>query len=108
MLTVQKLITVSTLLLLISYNTRAEHPPVSALLEGGAAVAGAFLQAWRAGDVVALIRHTERCDYSDNPCFDGDEGITVVGRDMAEQLGIFFAELPDVNQHIFTSPVKRT
>ena len=71
-------------------------------------MAGAFLHAWRAGDVVALIRHTERCDYSDNPCFDGNEGITVVGRDMAEQLGAYFAELPDVNQQIFTSPAKRT
>ncbi|MFB3107289.1 MAG: histidine phosphatase family protein, partial [Pseudomonadales bacterium] len=69
---------------------------------------GAFLLAWQAGNMVALIRHTERCDHSDNLCFDGDKGITVVGRDVARQLGEFFTQLPDVDQQIYTSPVKRT
>jgi len=104
----QKLITVFGFLLLIGCNTPAEQPPVSPLLEGGAEAADAFLLAWQAGNMVVLIRHTERCDHSDNPCLDGDTGITVVGRDMAQQLGEFFTQLPNVNQQIYTSPVKRT
>jgi len=104
----QKLITVFGFLLLIGCNTPAEQPPVSPLLEGGAEAADAFLLAWQAGNMVVLIRHTERCDHSDNPCLDGDRGITIVGRNMAEQLGKFFTELPEVDGGVYTSPVKRT
>lgn len=104
----KKLTVIFALLLLISCDTRAEQAPTSSLLAGGAATAAEFLDIWRAGNMVALIRHTERCDHSDNPCLDGDRGITIVGRNTAEQLGKFFTELPEVNRRVYTSPVKRT
>lgn len=104
----KKLTVIFALLLLIGCDTRAEQAPTSSLLAGGAAAAVEFLDIWRTGNMVALIRHTERCDHSDNPCLDGDRGITVVGRNMAEQLGKFFTELPEVNRRVYTSPVKRT
>ena len=104
----KKLTVIFALLLLIGCDTRAEQAPTSSLLAGGAATAAEFLDIWRAGNMVALIRHTERCDHSDNPCLDGDRGITIVGRNMAEQLGKFFTELPEVNRRVYTSPAKRT
>ncbi len=104
----KKLTVIFALLLLIGCDTRAEQAPTSSLLAGGAAAAVEFLDIWRTGNMVALIRHTERCDHSDNPCLDGDRGITIVGRNMAEQLGKFFTELPEVNRRVYTSPVKRT
>lgn len=104
----KKLTPIFALLLLIGCDTRAEQAPASSLLAGGAATAAEFLDIWRAGNMVALIRHTERCDHSENPCLDGDRGITIVGRNMAEQLGKFFTELPEVDGGVYTSPVKRT
>ncbi len=71
----KKLTVIFALLLLIGCDTRAEQAPTSSLLAGGAATAAEFLDIWRAGNMVALIRHTERCDHSDNPCLDGDRGI---------------------------------
>ena len=103
-----RLIAAISSLLLCGCNNRAAPPPVSPLLEGETEAVVEFLQAWRSGNIVALIRHTERCDHSDNPCFDGDKGITITGRDMANQLGGFFAQLPEVDQQIYSSPVKRT
>ncbi len=102
----KKLIVASSLLLLIGCDDKQYRPPESPLLE--VAAARALLQDWRAGKVVVLIRHAERCDSSTNPCLDGERGITVVGRDMAQQLGKFFTEMPEVARQIYTSPVKRT
>lgn len=47
-------------LLFIGCNTIVEPPPASPLLEGGVEATGAFLLAWQAGNMVVLIRHTER------------------------------------------------
>lgn len=64
---------------------------------------------WAQGNVVALVRHAERCDKSQSPCLDGDTGITVRGKDMALKLGGNFAAfLPQSHTHFYNSPVKRT
>ena len=42
---------------------------------------------WAQGNVVSLVRHTERCDRSDNQCFDGTDGITALGKAEAIKLG---------------------
>ena len=63
---------------------------------------------WAQGNVVSLVRHTERCDRSDNPCFDGTDGITVLGREQAIKIGKAYAKLPKQDITIYNSPLKRT
>ncbi|MFP6806570.1 MAG: hypothetical protein VB957_05240 [Pseudomonadales bacterium] len=63
---------------------------------------------WTKGNVVALVRHTERCDRSDNLCFDGIDGITSVGVKTAMQLGSNYAQLPKHSTTQYYSPIKRT
>jgi len=64
---------------------------------------------WSQGNIVALIRHVERCDQSENQCLEGKTGITMVGKKMALKLGEDFKTLLDLdNATIYNSPVKRT
>ena len=64
---------------------------------------------WSQGNIVALIRHTERCDKSDNKCLDGDKGITIPGMETAVKLGNDFKKLLNLdNTKIYNSPAKRT
>lgn len=63
---------------------------------------------WSQGDVVALIRHTERCDRSDNVCLEGDTGITVSGKNKAVEVGQAYGRLLTPQTTIYNSPVKRT
>ena len=63
---------------------------------------------WAQGSVVSLIRHTERCDRSDNPCFDGTDGITVLGKAEAIKIGKAYGKLPNQDTDIYNSPLKRT
>lgn len=68
-----------------------------------------LLAQWKKGNVIALVRHTERCDRSDNQCLEGSSGITLQGKDNAVKLGGYFKELlPLNNAIIYNSPVKRT
>ena len=96
------------LLLLFACNPMDRQLSVSPLIGGGPDAARTFLQAWRAGRMIVLIRHTERCDRANNACLDGNTGITSIGREMARQIGGFFSELPEVERKIYSSPVKRT
>lgn len=63
---------------------------------------------WEIGNVVALIRHTERCDRSENVCIDGKDGITVNGAEEAVSVGKGYDNLPNQETIIYNSPVKRT
>jgi phosphohistidine phosphatase SixA len=64
---------------------------------------------WSQGNVIAAIRHAERCDRSDNQCLDGEEGITVPGMEMSIGLGNDFKTLFNLdNTKIYNSPSKRT
>lgn len=63
---------------------------------------------WAQGNAVALIRHTERCDRSDNICLEGDSGITVIGMEEAIKIGAAYNSLLTPHVTIYNSPVKRT
>lgn len=63
---------------------------------------------WSQGNIVALIRHTERCDDSNNPCLDGEDGITIIGKETALKIGENFKKLPDQETIFYNSPFKRT
>ncbi|WP_172806734.1 histidine phosphatase family protein [Endozoicomonas arenosclerae] len=63
---------------------------------------------WDQGNVVALVRHAERCDRSDNQCMQGETGITVPGKKEAIEVGQEFSHLPNQETIVYNSPVKRT
>lgn len=63
---------------------------------------------WSQGNVVALIRHTERCDRTENICLDGKTGITINGMEEAIKIGSAYSTLLSEHTIIFNSPVKRT
>lgn len=67
-----------------------------------------LIQHWRAGDVVVLVRHAERCDRSSNPCLGPADGITQLGSQSAAAVGQGFVRLGMAQTDVFTSPVTRT
>ncbi|MGE8146689.1 histidine phosphatase family protein [Pseudomonas frederiksbergensis] len=67
-----------------------------------------LLQHWRAGEVVVLVRHAERCDRSSNPCLGPADGITRLGSESAVAVGRGFTRLGMAQTDVFTSPVTRT
>lgn len=76
--------------------------------ESGVAEASELYARWKAGDVVVLVRHGERCDQSDNACFGPEDGITRLGRDVAAQVGSAFAAMGLSNTDVLNSPLTRT
>lgn len=67
-----------------------------------------LMQHWRAGDVVVLVRHAERCDRSSNPCLGPADGITRAGSDASVALGHSFEQLGMAQTDVFSSPITRT
>ncbi|WP_085714971.1 histidine phosphatase family protein [Pseudomonas sp. B28(2017)] len=67
-----------------------------------------LLQQWGAGEIAVLVRHTERCDRSSNPCLGPADGITRVGSEAAAGVGQGLARLGLTHTDILTSPVTRT
>ncbi|MCS3838916.1 phosphohistidine phosphatase SixA [Pseudomonas sp. JAI111] len=67
-----------------------------------------LLRQWQAGEVVALVRHAERCDRSSNPCFGPADGITKVGNQAAIAVGQGFTRLGMEQTDVISSPATRT
>ena len=63
---------------------------------------------WKAGNVVVLVRHGERCDRSDSACLGDADGITVAGSHVASQVGDGLQALGMEQAQVFTSPLTRT
>lgn len=81
--------------------------PVDLGRAGDATIAD-WKQAWQAGEVVALVRHTERCDRSDNVCLGPADGITQAGSDSAAAVGKGFVRLGMLQAQVLSSPLTRT
>ena len=67
-----------------------------------------WVKAWQAGEVVALVRHAERCDRSSNVCLGPADGITQLGSASAATVGRAFTQLGMQQTQVFTSPLTRT
>ena len=67
----------------------------------------ALAQRWAQGDVVALVRHVERCDRSTTPCLGPADGVTVRGEAVAQGLGEDFRQLGLNNADVFSSLLTR-
>ncbi|WP_445178320.1 histidine phosphatase family protein [Pseudomonas sp. McL0111] len=67
-----------------------------------------WMSAWKAGEIVALVRHEERCDRSTNACLGPADGITKLGSDSAASIGRGFVNLGMQQAQVFSSPLTRT
>ena len=97
------------LLLMGVASALALHPAaIPDLAEGNHARKANLFSLWDRGDLVVLMRHAERCDHSTNPCLDQRDGITVKGRQMAQQVGLAFKNLGFNQVDVYNSPLRRT
>lgn len=78
------------------------------LVTAGTETKADLLQRWQAGEIVALVRHAERCDRSSNPCLGPADGITQAGRVEAAAVGQGFQRLGLSQTDVLSSPVTRT
>lgn len=78
------------------------------LAHGNTAGALALQTAWSKGDVIALVRHVERCDHSSAPCLIGNDGITERSRSVAVAVGAQFKQMGLDKADIYNSPMMRT
>ena len=65
-------------------------------------------QSWAKGDVIALVRHAERCDRSSKPCLGPLDGITERAARTAHIVGADFKQLGLTNVDIYSSQMTRT
>nr|WP_240050513.1 MULTISPECIES: histidine phosphatase family protein [Pseudomonas] len=78
------------------------------LVTAGTETKADLLQRWQAGEIVALVRHAERCDRSSNPCLGPADGITQAGSVEAAAVGQGFQRLGLSQTDVLSSPVTRT
>jgi phosphohistidine phosphatase SixA len=78
------------------------------LVTAGTETKADLLQRWQAGEVIALVRHAERCDRSSNPCLGPADGITQAGSVAAVAVGQGFQRLGLSQTDVLSSPVTRT
>lgn len=83
-------------------------PSPTELNEASQRELGEFVARWKAGDVVVLVRHAERCDRSSHTCLGPADGITQAGRDEAVQVGARFVGLGMGAADVLSSPLTRT
>ncbi len=81
--------------------------PVS-LVNAQPSLKAQMLKGWDAGEMVVLVRHTERCDQSSNPCLGPEDGITKVGSDAAQVVGQGLTRLGMEQADVLSSPLTRT
>lgn len=67
-----------------------------------------MLSEWRAGNLIVVVRHAERCDRSTNPCLGPLDGLTVLGTEAATELGKVFKSLGMEKTDVLSSPATRT
>ena len=64
-------------------------------------------ESWARGDVIAVVRHGERCDRSSAPCLGPMDGVTVRGQAEVQALGADFNQLGLTNADIYSSLLTR-
>ncbi|MFP3677348.1 histidine phosphatase family protein [Pseudomonas sp. URMO17WK12:I12] len=78
------------------------------LVSAESAAKAELFQDWQAGEVVALVRHAERCDQSSNPCLGPADGITRFGNESSTAVGQHFMRLGMAQTDVLSSPATRT
>ena len=100
---------VGSLSLIIGTSLSSHSDSLPHILESNSIEGFNLSTHWAQGNVVALVRHAERCDHSDHQCLDGDIGITVRGKNISTKIGRNFKEFLTKDHTVFyNSPLKRT
>lgn len=83
-------------------------PAMADLAENNQTELELLKSSWNKGEVIAVVRHLERCDRVDVPCLNSEEGITKrslgVGYALAEDFQILGLD----KANIYYSPLQRT
>ena len=64
-------------------------------------------ESWAKGDVIAVVRHGERCDRSSSRCLGPADGVTVRGEVTVQALGADFKQLGLMNTDVYSSLLTR-
>lgn len=106
------LLPLSFVLLLIAAVVLAvvvfDPPELPDLSEGRPDTIGDVRDSWQRGNAIVLVRHLERCDRSDAPCLDGEDGITARSVGVGIALGEDFLQLGLGRAVVYNSPLART
>jgi hypothetical protein len=98
-----------TLPVLITLGAFALQPPeIADLSEENRHRLPNLLSQWENGDVIVLLRHLERCDKEDYPCWEGNEGITARSVAIGHALADSYVQLGLDKTEIYNSPLART
>lgn len=101
------LIAASLLITGLLWNVMAPGSAPNLANRGNAQCIEALTSSWARGDVIALVRHVERCDRSPTPCVGPLEGVTVQGKAVALTLGAHFNLLGLNRTDIYSSELTR-
>lgn len=69
---------------------------------------GEIVESWQRGDLIILVRHTEKCSESEPGCSPDDPGLTTAGFNQARQIGTGIKALGPAESDIYYSPTTRT
>lgn len=78
------------------------------LSHGDAMDSAGIYARWRAGEVIVVVRHAERCDRSSNPCLGPADGITRYGSRVSADVGAALGAFGLAQTDVITSPATRT
>ena len=101
------LIAASLLTTGLTWNVMAPGSAPNLVNRGNAQRIEALTDSWAQGDVIALVRHVERCDRSPTPCVGPLEGVTVQGKAVAQTLGAHFNLLGLNSTDMYSSELTR-
>ncbi len=101
------LIVASLLTTGLTWNVMAPASAPNLASRGNAQRIEVLTERWARGDVIALVRHVERCDRSSAPCAGPSQGVTVQGEAVAQTLGAHFNLLGLNNSDIYSSELTR-
>lgn len=101
------LIVASLLTTGLTWNVMAPASAPNLASRGNAQRIEVLTERWARGDVIALVRHVERCDRSSAPCAGPSQGVTVQGEAVAQTLGAHFNLLGLNNADIYSSELTR-
>ena len=91
----------------VTWNLLAPVPAPNLAQSKHAGQVLTLTQSWASGEVIALVRHGERCDRSSTPCLGLPDGITVHGEEVVQGLGANFRQLGLKNVDIYSSELTR-
>lgn len=102
-------VVLASALLVVPLTVWLLHPAaVPDLAHGNTSGARSLVDGWAKGDMIALVRHVERCDHSSAACLSGNDGITDRSRSVAVEVGARFEQLGLDRADVYNSPVMRT